>query len=186
MTREAEDPAPDPRAATAVGGCLYAALLAGGLLWLWSRDRLGILPERAIGAHGAPLAAAAGLAVGLAGAGLAAVASRRSARLRGIEAKVRGMFASIAEAPQFALVVGGAIAEEVFFRLAAQDALGLVGSVAAYVLLTTTTAGWLWLPVAALHATALGLLMHCGFGLLGSTTANAVLNYLSLRRIVSS
>lgn len=183
---EPDDELPDPRLSTTVGGCLYTVLLLGGIAWLWSRDRLEILRTQAIGEHGAPIAALVGLGTGVAGAALVAALSRRLPFLRDLEAKARGMFATMAEAPLLALVLAGALAEEVFFRLAVQDAFGLAGSVACYVLLNSTTAGWRWIPIAALHATALGLLMQSGFGLLGSTTANAVLNHLSLRRILST
>lgn len=176
----------DPRLSAMVGGCLYSVLLAGGLLWLWSRDRLAILSTQAIGGHGPVLAAAAGLGVGLAGALATAVLSRRLPFVREIEGKAHGMLAPMADGPLLALVVAGAVAEEVFFRLAVQDAFGLFGSVACYVLLNSTTAGWRWIPIAALHATALGLLMQSGFGLLGSTAANAVMNHLTLRRILST
>jgi hypothetical protein len=47
-------------------------------------------------------------------------------------------------------------------------------------------ASWRWLPIAALHALALSLLVQHGFGLLGSTTASAVSGYLNLRRIQCS
>jgi hypothetical protein len=46
--------------------------------------------------------------------------------------------------------------------------------------------GLRWLPMAVLHATALGLLVWLGFGLLASTTANAVMNYLCLRRMLTT
>lgn len=95
------------------------------------------------------------------------------------------MFGPIGETPMLALILVSAVAEEVFFRLAVQDVFGLLGSVAAYVVVNSTTAGWRWIPITALHAAVLGAMMQLGFGLLGTTTANAVLNYLSLRRILS-
>jgi membrane protease YdiL (CAAX protease family) len=175
----------DPRLSAMVGGCLYSVLLFSGLGWLWARDRLEILPELAIGRHGVVLAAAAGLAVGLVGSLVTSILSRRLLFVREVEGKAHGMLAPMAEGPLLALVVGGALAEEIFFRLAVQDAFGLPGSVACYTLLNSTTAGWRWLPIAALHATVLGLLMQSGFGLLGTTAANAVMNHLTLRRILS-
>lgn len=177
---------PDPRLSLAAGGCLYSALLAGGLCWLWSRDRLGQLAEQAIGRHGLFAALGAGLAVGVAGAMAAAWLARRFAFVRDFEGEARRMFAPFGEAPLFGLVVAGAIAEEVFFRLAALDAIGLLGSVAGYVLLHSSTAGRAWLPITALHATVLGLLLQAGFGLLGTTAANAVMNHLCMRRILST
>jgi hypothetical protein len=77
----------------------------------------------------------------------------------------------------------GAIAEELFFRLAVQDAFGLAGSVAIATAVNSCVGGWRWMPLALVHALALGAIVHFGLGLLGSTTANAVSNYLNLRRI---
>ena len=169
-----------------VGGCLNTLLLGGALLWLWSRDRLELLRTRAIGEHGLFAAVGVGLAVGVLGALAVGWISPRVTFLRDLETQVRRMFAAIGEAPMMTLVLVSAVAEEVFFRLAVQDVFGLVGSVAAYVLVNSTTAGWLWIPITALHALVLGVMMQLGFGLLGTTTANAVLNYLSLRRILST
>ncbi len=182
---EKRDPAtpPDPRAALLGGGCFSSVLLAVSLGWLAWRDRLSMLPQQAIGQHGVLVGAAVGLAVGLAGATATAALSRRFAALREIEARAALPFADMPDAGLLAFVLVGAVAEEIFFRLAVQDAIGLAGSVAVYVLLSISAGRALLLPAAA-HALCLGALVHFGFGLFASSTAHAVLNYLSLRRIL--
>ena len=174
----------DPRQSVAAAGCLYAVLLAVALGWLWSRDRLSLLQTEAVGRHGVVLGSLAGLLTGLAGTAIF-LAVRRAGLVRNVEVQVRSVFAPIGSSATLAIVLTGAVAEEVFFRLAVQDAFGLLGSVAICTLVSTCTVGLAWLPFLVMHATALGLLMHHGFGLLGTTTANAILNHLCLRRILN-
>ena len=84
------------------------------------------------------------------------------------------------------IIIGGGVSmigEELFFRLAVQDAFGLPGSVAAYVLVNSSVGGVRWLPYLLVHAAVLGLLVQQGFGLLGSTVANAIMNHLNLWRL---
>ena len=180
----AEDP--DPRTTMIAGGCLYTALLTASVIWLAVRDRIELLHTAALGRHGAPLAAAAGLTVGVAGYAVFALLLQRRAAVVAVTAQVRRMLAGVAEAPILATVLFGAVSEEVFFRLAVQDQFGLVGSVATYTFVATGALGLRWIPLAALHATVLGGLMALGFGLLSTTTANAVMNYLVLRRMLLS
>lgn len=175
-----------PRAIVTAGGCLYFALLTAGLAWLVWRERLAALPERAVGEFGVPVAAVAGLAVGLAGAAVFAVGVRRLPAVAPIVAEARRIFEPMGESAILVLVLLGAVAEEVFFRLAVQDRFGLTGSVAAYGLMSMCAMGWRWLPFALLHALALGALVRLGFGLLASATANAVMNYLCLRRMLNT
>ncbi len=186
MTAPERDAPPDPHLSILVGGGLYTLLLVAGVVWLWSRDRLELLRTQSLGTHGLPAAVGVGLATGVLGAVLAALVAKRLPVLVRLESKVREMFAPMGDVALLTLVLVGAIAEEVFFRLAVQDAFGLVGSVAVYVLVNSTTAGRGWIPITALHATLFGLLMQFGFGLLGTTLANAILNYLCLRRILST
>jgi membrane protease YdiL (CAAX protease family) len=178
------EPAMDPRQSVAAAGCLYAGLLAVAVVWLWWRDRMSLLQTEAVGHHGVVLASLAGLLTGLAGTGIFLLV-RRAGLASNVEAQVRSVFAPIGASSTLAIVLFGAVSEEVFFRLAVQDAFGLVGSVAICALVSTCTVGLAWLPFLVLHATALGLLMHHGFGLLGTTTANAILNHLCLRRILN-
>lgn len=181
---EAETP-PEPRTTAIAGGCLYSLLLIASVCWLQLRDRIELVSTAALGEHGAALALATGLGVGLGGYTLYAFGLSRLRSLAVIRRHARQMFGPMGEARTLTLVLVGAVAEEMFFRLAVQDQFGLAGSVAAYTVLSTGALGLRWLPIAALHALALGSLMTFGFGLLATTAANAVMNYLSLRRMLN-
>lgn len=163
-------------------GCGYSLLLAAALGWLAWRGRWSALSATAIGDHGALAAAAAGLAVGVIGNWAMAGASRSVPAIAELEERVHGVFVGVPESAAFGLVLTAAVIEELFFRLAVQDAFGLLGSVAAYVLLSMS-AGRSVVLLAAAHALCLGALVALGFGLYASTTAHAVINYLSLRRM---
>jgi membrane protease YdiL (CAAX protease family) len=173
---------PEPRLVLSAGLVVYGAMGVAALVWLWWRDRLVTLPEQAVGHHGPFLASAVGLVTGLVGAAAMAWAVRRQPALRQMSSLVQRLFARTGESVGIAFVLIAALAEELFFRLAVQDAFGLLGSVAIYVLLNSSLGG-VWLVFCALHALVLGTIVQQGFGLLGSTTAHAILNYLSLRRI---
>lgn len=174
--------AEDPKATLLGVGCAYTVLLAAALGWLAWRGRWSALAETAIGAHGLLAAAAAGLGVGVIGNWAFAAAAQRVPALAELEERVHEVFVGVPESAAFALVSTAAVIEELFFRLAVQDAFGLLGSVAAYVLLSMS-AGRSIVLLAAVHAACLGALVALGFGLYASTTAHAVINYLSLRRM---
>lgn len=174
---------PEPRFMLAAGLVLHASLAAAGLVWLWLRDRMEALPAGAVGERGPWLASAVGLGVGCLGASVFAVVNPRLPRVRELEAVAGRLFQRASDSAAILFVTAGAVAEELFFRLAVQDAYGLIGSVAVGVVVNSSLAGWSWLPLSLVHALALGLLVQNGFGLLGSTTASAVMNYLNLRRI---
>lgn len=176
---------PDPRIVSIVGGCLYLVLLIAGLGWLWARDRLGLLSDRAIGDFGAPAAVGVGLGIGLLGALVFVLVVHRTKAGAELTEQARRMFVPMGDAALALLVWLGAVAEEIFFRLAVQDQFGLPGSVAAYGVLSMCGLGVRWLPFALLHALVLGGLVQLGFGLLASAAANAVMNYLALRRILT-
>lgn len=183
---ESPDPEPEPRTTAIAGGCLYTALLIASVVWLLLRGRISALQAASIGDHGVAAALGSGLGVGLAGFAIFALLLSRLPSIAPLHAQARKIFAPMGDTPILTLVVLGAVAEEMFFRLAVQDQFGLVGSVAAYSLLSTCAMGLRWLPMAVLHATALGLLVWLGFGLLASTIANAVMNYLCLRRMLTT
>jgi hypothetical protein len=172
-----------PRAVLGAGALLYTVMAALALVWLWLRDRIDILPAQAIGRHGPWLAAGLGLLVGWCGAMAFAVLARRVQQFRAYAALTRRVFTDVGEISSITFVLLGAVAEELLFRLAVQDAIGLIGAVAVYVMLHMGIGGPWVIPVSLLHGLALGLLVQEGFGLLSSTTANAIMNYLSLRRI---
>lgn len=173
----------DPAIVLATGTLVYGAMGAAALLWLSARDRLGALSEQAVGEHGPLAASAVGLGVGLIGAWILSQATKRFESLKDVASAAHRLFARASDGVAIAFVLISAIAEELFFRLAVQDLFGLFGSVAVYVLLNSSVGGLRWLAFTFLHAMVLGLIVHLGFGLLGSTTAHAVINYLSLRRV---
>lgn len=183
MTGPAPEAPPEPRFLLGAGITLYSVLTAVALLWLWLRERLDVLPLQAVGEHGPLAAVGMGLSVGAVSAAAMAILSRRLAALRAFEIEVGRVFGAASDTAAAVFVVVGAVGEELLFRLAVQDAFGLAGSVAAAVGLHSCLGGWRWSPLLLMHALLLGLVVQQGFGLLGSTTANAVLNYLNLRRI---
>jgi len=187
MTTSSDDHDPEdglqPGMVLAVGVIIYGAIASAGLLWLWLRGRLEAVSEQSIGERGLLASAAIGLAVGVCGA---FVVNRLCRRIRGFEelaSAAQAVFARSGDGVGIAFALLSAFAEELFFRLAVQDAFGLIGSVAAYVLMNSSIGGVRWVTFVFCHALILGLLVWLGFGLLGSTTAHAILNYLCLRRL---
>jgi hypothetical protein len=180
---DADGEEPSPGAALVASAVVYGVLATGALLWLWARGRSAALAEQAIGGHGPAAAAAVGLGVGVLGALVAASLARRMRSADGLLSAAKRLFAGASDRHCVAFAVLSAVSEELFFRLAVQDQFGLLGSVAACVLLNSTVGSVRWLLFTLVHATALGLLVQLGFGLLGSTTAHAVLTYLCLRRL---
>lgn len=181
-----QGPDPEPGLVLATGTVVYGAMGSAALLWLWARDRSDALYEQAIGEHGPLASSGVGLGVGLIGAWILSGAIKRFESLKDVASAAHRLFARASDGVAIAFVLISAIAEELFFRLAVQDLFGLFGAVAVYVLVNSSVGGLRWLAFTFVHATVLGLIVHLGFGLLGSTTAHAVLNYLSLRRIQDS
>ena len=182
MTPSEDDP-PEPLAVLGAGVVVYGAMVIAALAWLLLRDRLEAVGEASIGIHGPFAASAVGLAVGLAGARLLDLAVRRDRRFEELTSAAQRLFVRSGEWTGIAFALLSAFAEELFFRLAVQDVFGLLGSVAAYVLLNSRVGGLRWITFTLLHALVLGLLVQRGFGLLGSTSAHAILNYLCLRKL---
>lgn len=112
--------------------------------------------------------------------------SGRSAKLRACEAKIAGVLGPLGEAQLILLTLASSIAEELFFRVAVQDVVGFPLAVVIYTVLNTGPGFLAWAPIAAACAALFGGLVAGGFGLLAATTAHAVVNYLSLRRIAST
>jgi len=178
-----DDEQPGPGVVLAAAAVIYGALVTASLLWLWARGRAEALPALSLGDYGPAAASAVGLGVGVLGALALTRLVRDSEEL--VPAAQR-LFAGASDTHCVAIAVLSAAAEELFFRLAVQDQFGLLGSVAAYVLLNSTVGGVRWKLFTLVHALALGLLVTSGFGLLGSTTAHAVMTYLCLRRLQTS
>jgi len=168
----------------ASGYVAHALLTAVALASLAWRERFDELPLRAIGAHGPFAAAGLGLAVGLPLALLLPRLRRFLPKLATVEVEVRRLFADSSDAAIAAFVATGAVAEELMFRLALPDWLGLPAAVAAAALVNSAVVGWAWLPLGLAHATGFCLMVELGFGLLATATAGAVANYLMIRRML--
>lgn len=183
VTQAPDDGPIEPRQVLGSGFVVYGVMMAGALLWLAVRDRDDAFAELAIGARGPWLGAAAGLGTGIALAFGLRWLRRVSPELRRLDAMVARAFTGVGEGTALLFVTSGALAEEMLFRLAVQDAFGLPGSVALHVLLYSSAGGWRWLLFLLPQALALGLLVQTGFGLLASTSANAIMNHLNLKRL---
>lgn len=185
MSDEAGGDDAPPDAPGLLGGyvahALLAALAYGSLAW---RDRVDLLTERAVGAHGPFVAAGLGLALGVALAVTLPALRRFLPKLAVVEAEIRRLFADRGEAAIAVFVATGAVAEELLFRLALPDWLGLPAAVAAAAIVNSAVVGWAWLPLGLAHATGFCLMVEAGFGLLATATAGAVANYLMIRRIL--
>jgi MFS family permease len=179
------DDGEDAGPAGLAGGYVVNALLAGfALASLAWRDRWDEVPRRAIGDGGPFVAAGLGLAVGLALAWLLPRLRRFLPRLAIVEAELRRMFDGRSDAAIAAFVACGAAAEELLFRLALPDWLGVPVAVAAAAGVNSAVVGWAWLLPGLAHAAAFCLMVDAGCGLLATATAGAVANYLMIRRIL--
>lgn len=184
VTEQTDDDEPEDApglVAGYVGHALFAAIAFVSLAW---RDRLDELPARAIGEHGLAVAAGSGLAIGLALALLLPPLRRFLPKLARIEAELRRTFTGRSDAAIAAFVAAGATAEELLFRLALPDWLGVPAAVAIAAGVNSAVIGWAWLPLGLAHAAAFCLMVGGGFGLLATATAGAIANYLMIRRLL--
>jgi len=183
MNRD-QGPDEQSRLVFAGAGCLYPLLLLGGVIWLWFRDQLFLLEQRAVGDYGAWISLGAGAGVGLAAALLAAGLSRYLGIFRELEARLSAMIGPLNDRQIWVLALMSALGEEVFFRLALLDVAGIWWSAALFALLHSGRGLWAWASAAFLFGLLFGAMVENGLGLLSVTVAHAVINYLSLRRMV--
>ncbi len=174
---------PPPRQRIASSLLVQALCTLGAVAWLHARDRLEAFREMAIGAHGPWLGLLAGGAVAVLFSAVLAVVAARTSALAPLDAELRRFFAGIDARAVDVLLLASALGEEFLLRCAVQDAFGWPGGVAVAVTVVIASGQrrlW-WLAV--LYASLLGLLVDLGFGLLGSTVANVLVNHLNLRRL---
>lgn len=137
----------------------------------------------AIGSHGPWFGLLAGGAVAAAFSALLAVVAARTSALAPLDDELRRFFAGIDARAVDVLLLASALGEEFLLRCAIQDAFGWPAGVAVAVTLVIASGHRrLWL-LAVLYASMLGLLVELGFGLLGSSVANVIVNHLNLRRL---
>ena len=166
------------------GGCMLMLLLPGALFWLWTRDRMDLLGTEAVGRHGPWVSAGVGLVIGLALCGALVVFARYLPSYQRLEQRLARILGPVDDNRILVLALTTALGEELFFRLAAQDAFGLWGAVALYALVNTGPGLWAWTLVSALFGLLFGVMMDQGFGLLSVTAAHAIVTYLTLRRLL--
>lgn len=181
-TESAGEP-PSPRERIASSLLVQTLVTLGALAWLHARDRTEACRELAIGPHGPWFGLLAGGAVAAAFSALLAVVAARTSALAPLDDELRRFFAGIDARAVDVLLLASALGEEFLLRCAVQDAFGWPGGVAVAVTLVIASGHrrlW-WLAV--LYASLLGLLVELGFGLLGSSVANVLVNHLNLRRL---
>lgn len=174
---------PPPRQKFASALLVQTLLLVGALVWLHARDRTEALHEMAIGSRGPWLGLLAGGAVAVVFSALLAVVAARSSTLAALDAELRRCFAGIDARAVDVLLLASALGEEFLLRCAVQDAFGWPGGVAVAVTVVIASGHLRLWWLAVLYASLLGLLVDVGFGLLGSTVANVLVNHLNLRRL---
>ncbi len=182
-----EEPEQDARGSLAIVATLvYSGFVAVGLLWLYLRDRVGILPEMAFGDVDAYSSLGIGTAVGLGVSGVIALLVRYQAAFQGLEARLRATVGSLSESEIVLIAMVSAIGEELLFRCALQDVVGPYLSALVFGALHTGPGLLLWGACAASLGLCFSLLIDSGCGLLSVTVAHALINFISLRRMTLS
>lgn len=184
-----QDPAPPPEeptghTASVASGCSLLVLVPGALFWLWLRDRTGEIERQVVGTAGPWLALGVGAAVGFGIAGGLALLARYLPAYRRLEDRLQTFVGPLDDTRLLVVSFATALGEEVFFRLAALDALGLVGATVLYAAVNIGPRLWLWTGLAAVLGLGLGLLVEAGYGWLSAAAAHAIANQLTLRRIL--
>ena len=132
-----EPDSPGPVGGRLVSGAIvfYGLMSIAAVAWLRSRDREPWIAQIALGEHGIFAAAAAGLGAGVLLALAMQLVAGRSAKFRECEAKIAGAIGPIGEARLILLTLAASVGEEMFFRVAVQDAVGLPLAVVIYTVL---------------------------------------------------
>ncbi len=178
---------PDPRFLFSAGGCLYLLLGPVALLWLSARDRGELLKDRAVGDYGLVADAGIGLTLAAITLGVWIWLSRDGRPLAALEAKVRRLrgLGGIGEGYLLWFAITTALGEELLFRLAAQDALGLFLAVGAFAVLQFAPGYLAWTAFAAVFGLVLGGCMASGLGLLSVCIAHATFVFMLLLRLTN-
>jgi len=180
---------PDPedplgRTAAMASGCSLLLFVPAALGWLALRDRSEILAERAVGSMGPFVSLGAGLAVGLLVTGVLALLARYLPPYARLERRLRKALGTIDDRWILFLSLATALGEELLFRLAALDALGVLGAALFYAAINTGPGLWYWTALAFGLAVGFGFMVDAGLGLMSVTAAHAIATYLTMRRIL--
>lgn len=164
---------------------IYAGFALAGWAWLALRDRTSIIAGSALGEAGAVASLALGTGLGVLGAGLAALAARYLGPWRLLEQGLAVLIGPLTERQILVVAMTSGVGEEFFFRGAMQDALGPWWTALLFAAMHVGPGPLLlWPAVAGLIGLVFGQMVAAGSGLLAVSVAHALLNYLSLRRMV--
>lgn len=185
------DPAPEegpPSARSMVVVMVLSYTLMSLFAWAWLglRDRSEIIPELAVGRHGELWAVGVGLGVALVISLLVELGRRYLRSVQDLESRLRANLPELRDGQIVGIALVSAVGEELFFRGAMQDALGPYLSALIFGLMHIRGGMLLWGVFALLMGLLFGLMVEFGFGLLSVSLAHALINYLSLRRMMDS
>jgi membrane protease YdiL (CAAX protease family) len=162
----------------------YIVVLGLGSLWIELRDAWPAAWRAIAGEWGVVWSVAGALSIALPVI-LISGWSRRFAPVRAFEAEMRGALGHLRDGDILVLALSSAVAEEMFFRVAMQQAVGLW--ITALTFAAVHSGRGARLLFGTLFAGALGCLFGAlvakGSGLLTVTLAHALINYWNLGRI---
>ena len=181
-------PPPDeeaPRLALALQATvLYGVFVFIAVTWLWLREREHIVAELAVGEHGPLTSLAVGAVVGFGISGLLVLGARYLPPFAALEDRLKDLVGELSEPEIVVIAMASAIGEEMLFRGALQDQFGLYVMALVFGLLHSGPGLMLWSLLAAGLGLGFGWMVELGYGLLSVTVAHALINFLSLRRMV--
>ena len=163
---------------------VYGLMTLGGYWWLAWRERTVVIAAWAIGPRGVALAAVAGSATGFALFAAARCLCRYFRPFAALDARLMSVIGPLVARDALALAMVSGVAEEFFFRCAAQDAAGWLGAAFLFALGHLGGPGlYLWSVQGLFCGLVFGALVHNGFGVLSAALAHSLFNYLWLQRL---
>lgn len=163
---------------------VYGIFVCVAVLWLWLREREQRLSELALGDYSAVVSLAIGTVAGLGLSGVIFLLVRYLRVFRSLDDRLRETVGPLTESEIVVIAMASAIGEEMLFRGALQDQVGPYFSALVFGALHTGPGLLLWGIVAAALGLVFGLMVEAGCGLLSVTVAHALINFISLRRMV--
>ena len=110
--------------------------------------------------------------------------TRYSGAFARLETRLAELIGPLTETEIIVVALCSSLGEELFFRVAMQDAWGLWPAAIVFGLLHVGPGGLLpWTITAVVMGVGFGWMIEVGCGLLSVTMAHALINYLSLRRM---
>lgn len=182
-------PPPPPQlesaAAIVAAFAVYLVVFLVAVVWLVVADRTAELPPLAFGTSEPWVAMTVGLVATAVGVPFCWLCSRSARSVRHCESRLAELLGTPRDGVVVMLPVTAAIAEELLFRCVLQGAFGPWRAVALQVGMSIGLGFWGWWPIAAGLGALSAWLVDAGYGLASATLAHALINYLTLRRILS-